>query len=155
MKNRAFKIIVLAALVVLMGFLRETIFVRIEWYEKVVLEQADPPSRHWLLGFLEHFSYRQLEISRYVFTLVFILVFYVLSRIMILWFFPSVANIKLTNLVFIAILFLATLFMLAGYITGYRAAWYSIARYTLNLIETPLILFLLFPLFWVGRKIHQ
>ena len=154
MKNPAFKIFILIGLVVLMGFLRETLFVRIEWYEKVVLDQAEPPSRQWLFGFLEHFSYRQLEISRYVFALVFVFVFYVLSRIMIRWFFPSVTNIKITNLIFISTLFLTTVFTLAGYVTGYKMAWYNIARYTLNLIETPLVLFVLFPLFWVGRKMR-
>jgi len=154
-KNQGFKIFILAGLVVLMGFLRETLFVRIEWYEKVVLDQAEPPSRHWLFGFLEHLSYRQLEISRYVFTLVFVLIFYMLSRFMIRWFFPSGTNIRLTNLVFISILFLTALFTLAGYITGYRIAWYNVARYTMNLIETPLILFVLFPLFWVARKMRQ
>jgi hypothetical protein len=154
-KNRGFKILVLIGLVVLMGFLRETLFVRIEWYEKVVLDKADPPPPHWLFGFLEHFSYRQLEISRYVFTLVFVSVFYLLSRLMIRWFFPSSTNIKLVNLIFIGVLFLAGIFTLAGYVTGYKMAWYNIARYALNLIETPLILFLLFPLFWTARKMPQ
>lgn len=145
---------VLVILVIVAGFLRETLFVRIEWYEMVRAEGAIPPEHSWLFGFLENLSYTQLKICRYAFTLFFILVFYALCLMMVKWFFPALSK-RIVHFVFIGVFSAAVLVFSLGFITGQQAGFYSLARYMAGVIETPLVVILLVPILGAAKKLDQ
>lgn len=155
MKTRIIKITVLVGLVILLGYLRDVLFVRITWYEKVQTEGAFPPAPHWLFQFLANLSYRQLIITRYIFTAVFIGFFYGTSWLMVKWFFYSRENVRIVLLVFAAVAGVAIITTGLGWLTGHTHGFYAITRYTIGIIETPVVVMVLFPLFWASRKFHQ
>jgi hypothetical protein len=139
-------------LVVFTGFIRETYFVRIAWCEAVVSGQATAPQSHWLFYFLESFSSGQLSTAKYIGTLFFILVFWLLGLLMIRWFFKSSANFKLVHFAFLIPFCTGTLIFTLGLLFPGQKSFYDISRWIIGLIETPLIIMILFPAMWVKEK---
>lgn len=148
-----FKILVFVLLVIIAGFLRETLFVRIHWHEMVFTENAYPPEPHWLFSFLKSMDLHQLLVTRYVATMFFIVAFWLLSLLMLKLFFPG-QKMKLIHLIFICV-FVAGFFLFSlGYILPWKRSLYEIARWDIGLIETPLIIILLFPVLWLKQNEH-
>lgn len=155
MKARVIKIVLLFSLVVLFGYLRDTLFVRIAWHEKVITRGAFPPEPHMFFNFLFDFSLGQLVWARYVFTGVFTTIFFGLSWIMIKWLFNHPNNFRILYLVYAGVIGLALLVFGFGWLTAQQPAVYPLLRYTTGILETPLIVILLFPLLWGTQKFNS
>jgi hypothetical protein len=153
LSNTINKTIVFVLLVIIAGYLRETFFVRVQWYEIVVQGNATPPQPYWLFSFLEKMSLQQLIVTRYIATLLFIAVFWGLSLLMIRLFF-SAKGFKTVHVVFIIVFGAGILFFLVGYILPWKKSLYEMARWDIGLIETPLIIILLFPFLWLKQNEH-
>lgn len=141
--------------IVVAGFIRETLFVRITWYYAVATGAADPPPGNWLFSFLQSCSAEQLMNLKYIFTLVFMLVFMGLSLLLVKWFFHQPSNYKLVFYVFAGLFIVAAFLFLCGYVFPAREQWYAFSRWTMGVIETPLCIILLYPVFWLKRQSDQ
>ncbi|HLP10781.1 MAG TPA: hypothetical protein VK177_02555 [Flavobacteriales bacterium] len=147
------KTIVFALLVIFTGYLRETFFVRVQWYEIVARGNATPPESYWLFSFLEKMSLDQLITTRYVATIFFIGVFWGLSMLMIKFFFMG-NGFKTVNIIFLVVFGAGFFFYCLGYFLPWKKSFYELARWDIGLIETPLIIILLFPLLWLKQNEH-
>lgn len=152
MNKKIINTVLFTALVVLTGFFRETFFVRIAWCEAVVTGQATAPKSHWLFSFLESLSMNQLQVAKYSGTIFFIIAFWLIALLMVRWFFTVRSNFILTHFIFIIPFCLGTLIYACGLFLPGEKYFYEISRWMIGLIETPLIIMLLFPLYWVKAK---
>ncbi|HYG52237.1 MAG TPA: hypothetical protein VD905_15105 [Flavobacteriales bacterium] len=139
--------------VVVAGYLRETLFVHIAWHEAALTDKYFSPEPHWLFPFLKNMDIRQLLITRYVATVFFVIVFWALSMLMIKFFFPN-QSMKAIHFIFACVFTAGFFLFLMGYVLPWPKSLYEMARWTIGLIETPLIIVLLFPFLWLRQNEH-
>ncbi len=142
-------------LVILIGFLRETYFVRIKWNEAVIEGTAYKQAAFWLFTFLENLSLNQLTIAKYIGTIFFVLAFWGLSLLMIKLFFTNQNYYRLIHFVFILVLSFGLLVYAIGFLFAKNQEFYSFSRWIIGFIETPLSIAILFPVLWITRNKTQ
>lgn len=151
MNKKIFYIFLFFTTVILAGYLRETFFVRVKWCE-AVLDGASRPGSFWLYSFLDTLNYDALQVTKYIATCIFIALFFCLSVLMVKLFFTNAYNYKIVQTVFATVFACGILAYALGYIIPYREECYELSRWIIGVIETPLIIAILFPLFWVLKK---
>lgn len=155
MNKKIIYTLIFIALVVLAGFLRETFFIRIKWCEAVVSGKAVAPTSHWLFSFLESMNLRQLQFTKFFGTIFFVIIFWLLTLLMLYWFFNLKVHAKLVHLIFLfPFCFGIFIYACSLFLPG-QEYFYAIARWSIGLIETPLIIMILFPLFWINLKTNS
>lgn len=153
MNKKIIYAILLVLLIVLAGFLRETYFVRISWCQAVVSGKAIAPESHWLFSFLESFNLTQLTVAKFAGTCFFVLVFWMLSLLMVKLFFDEKRNYKLVHLLFAIPFAIACFIYTIGLLPLGIIHFYQVSRWIIGVIETPLVIMLLFPVLWVRSKV--
>ena len=149
---KSVKIIFYIFLVVLIGFYRETFFVRIAWYEHASIDESFAPSSFPLLGFLDHLSFEQLNYMRYIGTVLFSVLFWLLALLLNKWFFQIQSNSKITHF-FFALLFLAGVIVFVLYKLFPKAELlYELSRWMMQFIQSPLCILFLLPVFLLRKN---
>ncbi len=151
--NQKIQILIFVVLAVLVGFIRETFFVRIGWNEFRLTDNTFAPESFPLLGFLDSLNAKQLLYSRYLGTFFFTVIFWLLTILMVKWFFPDKSNYRIAHLVFFCVFVLSAILHLISMPLGLHLSVFPIARWMMHCLETPLILLLLLPAFyWVKNS---
>jgi hypothetical protein len=145
-------IVLLVALYIATGFLREFIFLNINEQSRVTFyhetESHVAPSMQWLSGL----SYSTLYYAKWPLTLLFTAYFAFIAAAIVKKWFSERNFVKITWLAY-GITFAAGLvFYLAGSLTGAREITYGIARFLAGLTETPALLVMLLASFLALRR---
>jgi hypothetical protein len=146
------KIILYIFLVVLVGFYRETFFVRIAWYEHAATDESFAPSSFPLLGFLENLSFNQLQYMRYIGTFVFTLLFWLLALLLNKWFFQIQSNNKISHFIFAGLFAAGVVVFLMYKLFPKAELFFELSRWILQFIQSPLCILFLLPVFLLRKK---
>jgi hypothetical protein len=145
-------IVLLIALYIATGFLREFIFLNINEQSRVTFyhltDSHVASSMQWLSGL----SYSTLYYAKWPLTLLFTAYFAFIAAAIVKKWFDDRNLMKITWWAY-GITFAAGLFFyLAGSLTGYRDTTYGIARFLAGLTETPALLVMLLASFLALRR---
>lgn len=137
------KIIVLGIALFLAGYLREFVFESINSRLGSILHEDYLFELTSFLSVFNSWSYNSLYIFKYFLTFLFAAIFMGLSLILVKIIFDKKEYLKITILFFSSIFSLSFLLFGIGYITGFLAQGYTLSRYIIEFIESPLAPFFL------------
>lgn len=137
------KIIVLGIALFLAGYVREFVFESINSRLGALSTQKFSFELTSFLSVLNSWSYSSLYIFKYFLTFLFAAIFLALSLILVKIIFNKREYLKITVIFFAAIFSLSFLLFGIGYITGFLAQGYTVSRYIIEFIESPLAPFFL------------
>lgn len=151
-KKMWMQILFIAIAAIALGFLRDSIFKTINSLLRAWDLDQDyflPP----LLNFLENFQYDTLVNLKWILTLLFSLLYLLLSLITIKMLFGNRNFFKITIWSYVAILLVSGILITIGYVfKGTTEKTYEFARYLMGLAQSPLILMILIPAFKLSEK---
>lgn len=145
MKNKIILALLFIVSVIVMGYLRETFFVRIKWNEAVQSGQAYPPASFTLYTFMESFTLKQLFIAKIIGTIFFSIVFWLFSLLMVTLFLNKKENYRLIHFVYFSVFTFGIVVYLMGRYLFHTQEFYEFSRFLFGFIETPLGLLILYP----------
>jgi hypothetical protein len=150
--NRSFIFSLGAVLIlVLVGFLREFLFVNIG-YQSTKVYYKDPEFTYELpnaLKWLGSLTYHQLYYGKWVLTVLFYGLYYSITAATIHLLYRSRRYNRVTVVVHLILFGVAALFYLVGYLMNRNAEGYTLAREIMGLLQSPLILMILLPTFYL------
>lgn len=140
------------ALLVLSGYIRDTVFKSIN----AVLRAWDLDQDYFLpsfLSFLENYEYETLENLKWLLTILFCLLYLLLSIFAIKLFFNNSAYIKISIYTYLGIILISGIFILIGFIFNSASSkMYEFARYLMGMAQSPIVLMILIPTFKLSEK---
>lgn len=158
MKNKANSIklwsyaAIIIFLVIFIGFLRDSIFKTIN----AILLAWDLDQDYFLppfLSFLENYEYETLENLKWLLTLLFSLLYLIITLLTIKLLFNNSRYIKIAVFTYIGIIFTSGIFILTGFVFSPTALkMYEFARYLMGMAQSPVILMILIPTFKLSEK---
>ena len=135
------------------GFFREHIFVSVN-YQIAKLYYND--SFEWQLPsdlkFLENYTYAQLYYGKWIITLVFCVLYFIPSFLIIRKIFKEKIFLRITAYSHLIVFLLGGFFYLIGYLTSDMDRWYSFSRNFLGFLQSPMMLIILIPSFFILGK---
>lgn len=158
MKKFLFRLVLFLVFFIVLGLLREYIFVNInniiyyKYYKNTTL------SIPFGFGWLIKFSYTTLYYLKYPLTVLFVLIYYYLNYSFLKQLSVKVFYIKTLSLSYAFIFFVSAVLMLYAYFTHHQlnADEYFISRGLMGLAQSPLISFVLFALYlWDKNYYHE
>lgn len=144
--NKKVKTILLTVGIVLLGFLREYLFVNINWVYLTLVNGRRNGARPEFNFFLE-WSPSEIITLKWILTIVFAGLFFGLTRFIIHTYYKNKTYNKLTALVFIGLIFLSTLLFCIGKIFGVYEILYGGIRTLMGFVQSFMPLMILVVLF--------
>lgn len=145
-------IIIISILLILTGYLRDSIFKTIN----ALLRSWDLEQDYFIppfLSFLENFEYETLENLKWLLTLLFSILYLILSIFAIKLVFKDRKYIKIAILTYVGIIILSGIFIISGYLfTSTSEKMYEFARYLMGMAQSPIVLMILIPTFKLSEK---
>lgn len=131
----------------IVGYIREFFFVHLNiiMYEKYYKNYTSPLPIPHLFDIFDSFSYQTLYYSKYVFTIIWILLFYALSFFTVKKLNGEKNLLKYLRVSYFILLLLASVIMAFGVIINKRLQddEYSLSRWLLGIAQSPIICFIL------------
>lgn len=152
MNSKLVRAVLFILLVVTAGYLRETFFVRIKWYEAVQSGIAYPPESFPLFSFLETLTLSQLFTAKIIGTIAASILFWLLAVLMIKWFFNKSQEYKLIHLIYLTLFLLGIFVYAIGKYIFHANGFYEFSRFLFGFIETPLGILILFPVLHIRNR---
>ena len=141
-----------AAMLILLGYLRDSIFKSIN----ALLRAWDLDQDYFLppfLSFLENYEYETLENLKWLLTLLFCLLYLIITILAIKLFFNNSKYIKIAAFTYVGIIVISAIFILIGYIFNSTSLkMYEFARYLMGMAQSPIVLMILIPTFKLSEK---
>ena len=138
---------------VCIGFFREHIFISIN-YQIAKLYYND--SFEWQLPsdlkFLENYSYAQLYYGKWILTFLFCLFYFIPTYIIVRKFFQEKIYLQITVYAHLFVFLLGGFFYLIALLTSDMDRWYDFSRNFLGFLQSPWMLVILIPSFFILRK---
>lgn len=135
----------IAAVLILSGYLRDSVFKTIN----ALLEAWDLDQDYFLppfLSFLENYEYETLENLKWLLTLLFSLLYLIITILSIKLIFNNPKYIKIAVFTYIGIVLISGIFILAGLVFHSTSLkMYEFARYLMGMAQSPIILMILIP----------
>jgi hypothetical protein len=138
-------------ILILVGFLREFLFVNIG-YQSTKVYYRDPEFTYELprsLKWLSSFTYHQLYYGKWLLTVFFYAIYYSITAVTIRFLYRSRRYNLVTIVVHLVLFGIAGVFYLLGYLMNRNAEGYTLAREIMGLLQSPLILMILLPTFYL------
>jgi hypothetical protein len=139
--------ILLAAIFLACGFLRDYVFLNVNEQTRVAYYHSTDSSLSPSLHFLTRFSYMQLYYAKWMFTFFFSFLFMVLTLAFVKLFFREKKFLRWTVFAYGGLILLAGLFFLGGYLADNSEKGYLIARFLMGMAQGPVVLMVLIPSF--------
>lgn len=150
--NRRLLLVLFILLAIGLGFFREFVFININEQMRVTYYHAADSHVAGLFRFLEGYSYTTLYYLKWPLTLFFAALFAGITSLIIRFWFPGKNYTRIVFLAFGAIFLLAFLLFLLGWLTGAYYFFYTIARFLVGLAESPALLAVLIPAFYLSGE---
>ena len=105
------------------------------------------------LRFLENYEYNTLVNIKWGLTLLFSLLYLIITILSIKVLFDKKKYLLITIGIYAVIIFVSTLFITAGYMfSGISEKMYEFARYLMGMLQSPIILMIMIPLLKLSEK---
>lgn len=144
--------LLLGIVYVAIGFFREFVFLNVNEQSRVTYYHADDSQVAPSMRFLEHLSYTTLYYAKYPLTLFFSAIFALLACLVVRLLFGERKYVRFTLLIYAGVFLLSLLFFAIGKLTGQPESFYEIARFIAGLVETPALLIVLVPAFFLATN---
>lgn len=148
----ALSITIITILVILTGYLRDSVFKTIN----ALLRSWDLGQDYFLppfLSFLENYEYDTLVNLKWLLTLLFSILYLMLSIFTVKLIFNDRKYFKITIWTYAGIIILSGFFIVIGYIfSGTSEKMYEFARYLMGMAQSPIVLMILIPTFKLSEK---
>ena len=135
------------------GLLREHLFVSINYQSSKLFYNE---SFDWQLPsdlkFLEFFSYQELYYGKWLLTVSFCLLYFIPVFFIVKKYFSERMYLLVAVYSHLFVLALGGFFYLLGIITSDMERWYSFSRNLLGVLQSPIMLFILSPSFFLIRN---
>ncbi len=138
--------------VVMLGFLRDFIFVNINYQLQHLYYQTEHTYAHSFFAFLSDYSYQQLYYGKFALTALFTLLYLVLTSLSIQLIYRKRQWLKWILYLFGAMVTVAAIFYGLGYAFGNPTRGYKLARVFMGIVQSPIPLMVLIPAFSLIKK---
>lgn len=132
----------------ILGFFRDYIFVNINGQLYYLFYQKQNPYLSKHLEILNHFSYKQLFYFKFWLTGVFFLIYLIGSLLVIKTLFVTRSKVLLTMNIYLLVFITSFLIYGIGLLFGFGNAAYTISRFMIGWVQSPLALFVIIPAFF-------
>jgi hypothetical protein len=143
--RKAVFLLLLIALFLTCGFLRDFVFLAVNEQTRIAYYHSPDSFLPHSMKFLEPLSYSALYYLKWLLTLVFAMLFMGLTIAFVYLFFPNRTYLSWTLYVYGGVMALAGVFWLGGYLVHSSEKGYIISRFLMGLEEGPVMLMLLIP----------
>ena len=142
--NRIIIALIVIALIAA-GFIRDFIFVRINWQLGYLNSIGNEDSRFPLQEFLSSFSYDQLYIGKWILTGIFTILYFVMTCVLVHLIFNNRTHLRITLYSYGLLLLTAVISYGLGWALGEVQKGYEFARIFMHLSQSPVIVMVLIP----------
>lgn len=146
------KIALLVIGLFVLGFLREFLFESINTHLYYLWREQSNPYLPKSLSFLAYFDYWSLYYTKFMLILVFTVIYFFGSILVVKQYFSERIFTRFTFLFFAGIFILSALIFGLGYVFGAGHEAYGISRKLIEFIQSPLACFFLIPAFLLYRN---
>ena len=148
----AISILCIIILLVLLGYLRDSVFKSVN----ALLRAWDNDQDYYLpspLSFLENYEYDTLVNIKWLLTLIFSLIYFVIGIFSLRLVFGDNRYLGLLITAYLSVIVLSVMFIGTGMLfSGVSAKMYQFARYLMGMAQSPIILMILIPALKLSEK---
>ncbi|TND06486.1 MAG: hypothetical protein FD123_3524 [Bacteroidetes bacterium] len=144
--------VLMAAVYISTGFFREFVFVNINEQMRVTYYQTNDSQVAPSMQFLNSFEYGTLYYAKWPLTFLFTVIFAAFAALIVRAIFQNRRLVIITLLAYSAVFFTGLLFYGIGVLAGSVERFYVIARFLAGMVETPALLIVLVPAFYLFRQ---
>lgn len=144
--KRYLLITLVCILLISLGFIRESIFKNFN--EQIYYFQSGSDEfvkSEFYSTIFKNSNYNQLVWSKWIFTILFTIIFYLLSIFGLRTFFNSWQHTKITTIIYGSIVTISAVIFLGGWTMGHIGQAYRFARIFMGAVQSPFILLMLIP----------
>ena len=146
--KKYFIAIMLVFLLFILGFLRDYLFVNINGQLYYLFYQKPNPYLSNYLTILNQFSYKQLFYFKFWLTGVFFLIYLLGSLLVIKTLFKRKNKVLLTMNIYLLVFITSFVIYGIGILFGFGNQAYTISRFMIGWVQSPLALFVIIPAFF-------
>jgi hypothetical protein len=155
--NKLFwKLIPVIVVVFIIGYIRELIFVHINFQRtQVYYHETDLDYNYnfpGILLFLKKLNYDQLTELKWILTVLFFLIYFGITYFLVSKIFKNKSYNIITIACHLVFFFVAGIFYLVGTVTGKGLEGYTLSREFMGILQSPLLLMILTPTFILGDR---
>lgn len=139
--NKPTKWVSIAAIVigfVVVGYLRDFVFINLNYHLYYIQNNADYSSAHSFFDFLNDFSFWEIYSAKYVLTALFTVFNFLMGLVFLRILFGRGPIIKVFWGVYIAVIVVASLFFAGGYLLNDTEGGYHFSRILMGFLQSPL-----------------
>lgn len=139
----------------MLGYFREFFFLQtnIVMYNK--WSNSNYPVKY-SMSWMNHFEYWTIYYAKWIFTLLFIIAFYFLQRLILHYFAVSRFNLTLLlNAFYVTLFTVCVMAVLIGLAFGNFAKGYSLSRIIAGILQSPVAIMVIIPLGLYYKKIEK
>jgi hypothetical protein len=135
-----------------LGFFRDSLFVNINYQIGFLYYKQDINYVTSNFSFLKSLSFNQLYYGKWLLTIAFTLLYYILTMATIYFSFGNKNILRWATISYLILIIVSAMAYSIGQITSYPQTGYKFARIFMGLLQSPIVLMLLFPLFQLSSK---
>ena len=137
---------------ILLGFFREHVFVNVNYqsyklYYHDSFDYSLPTDMKWL----ESLSYKQLYIFKFPLTLLFAFLYFLPTYMIVKKYYSEKKYLQITLLAYGSLIIFSLLVFGIGFLFGGYEKCYSLSRYLMGFVQSPLLLMILIPLLMLTK----
>ena len=139
--SKPVKWVTIAAIVtgfVVVGYLRDFVFININYHLHYIQNNSDYSSAHSFFDFLNNFSFRQIYSAKYALTALFTAFNFLLGMAFLRILFGRGPIIKIYWGIYVAVIIVAALFFGGGYMLNDIDGGYHFSRILMGFLQSPL-----------------
>lgn len=147
-----FRKISLISLIISVGFIRDFIFVHVNYQINHLYYHNYDYQLPSLLSFFNRFDYSTIYYSKYLLTIFFILIYFLLAGWAVMEFIGEKKYLQWVRFSYLIVIFIAAIALIV--ITSFSnfSTAYITTRKIIELVESPLIIMALLPLIYIHKK---
>ncbi len=154
-------VVILVVAMILLGAFRDFLFVNVNfqlqylWKVQVLSDSLAVGRAHSLFDFLKSYDYYTVYYTKFALTLVFAFLYWLNTILVVKLVFGDKKFLKYTTYVFAIVVLISLVLYGGGYLFGVPYEGYNLANRFMKLIQSPLILMVLVPIFLLIKKSTQ
>lgn len=155
MKNKQGRLLFCIAIIiafVLLGFLRDFLFVHLNYQIAKLYYKDYNYTLPDFVSFLGNFSYAGLNNLKWVFTVLFLLLYFLLTIITVKQLFPAKIYFRITAFFYLGVVILGAIAYIFGVVVFSSDRAYNIALFFTHMVQSPIVIMILIPAFKLAPR---
>lgn len=151
--RKGLKIFILIFLAAALGFARESLFVHLNAQIDIINQGYNQVQFPRCWSFMENMSVEKLQLLKWVFTILFFIIFWAYTLLVVHLFFRQKRHYAYTHILYATTFFIGFFAILLGKLApSLYDACYTFSRIVIGGGQSPLFTIMLIPVFWLGRN---